>query len=470
MNKKCQVFTPENYVKELLDSVGYSRNLYGNTILENSCGDGNILLSIVQRYIEDCRNNNMSNNEIIYGLQADIYAIEIDKKQYEKCKDNLNKLVKKYGINEVKWNLYNDDYLRWNEPVEFDYIIGNPPYITYKELTTEEQVFLKNTFETCKKGKFDYCYAFIEKSINSLSDTGKMSYLIPSSIFKTVFGLNLRNNMKPYISIIKDYTQEKVFDNALVKSSIMVLNKHRENEILMYEDITSGRRLQIDINQLEDKWFFVENNIEGLHRFGDYYKVSHSVATLLNEAFVISEYEEVEDGVICNNILIENDMLKNAASPRSLHYNRDEKIIFPYIYGQRGLVRFTEEELIELYPGVYEYLNQFRESLNNRKSDNNARWFEYGRSQAIAKLNTNKLLISTIVTDNVIVYELDAECIPYAGMYIVQQENVGDEYTLEQAVNILNSAEFMQYVLDVGIHISGSSIRITSKDIEDYRF
>ena len=54
MNKKCQVFTPENYVIELLDSVGYTHNLYGKKILENSCGDGNILVAVVQRYIDDC--------------------------------------------------------------------------------------------------------------------------------------------------------------------------------------------------------------------------------------------------------------------------------------------------------------------------------------------------------------------------------------------------------------------------------
>lgn len=29
MNEKCQVFTPQNYVRELLDSVGYIRSLYG---------------------------------------------------------------------------------------------------------------------------------------------------------------------------------------------------------------------------------------------------------------------------------------------------------------------------------------------------------------------------------------------------------------------------------------------------------
>ena len=53
--KKCQVFTPENYVDLLLDYIGYNSNLYGKKILENSCGDGNILSKIVQRYISDCR-------------------------------------------------------------------------------------------------------------------------------------------------------------------------------------------------------------------------------------------------------------------------------------------------------------------------------------------------------------------------------------------------------------------------------
>ena len=64
MNKKCQVFTPENYVIELLDSVGYTHNLYGKKILENSCGDGNILVAVVQRYIDDCKENGLSRTRI----------------------------------------------------------------------------------------------------------------------------------------------------------------------------------------------------------------------------------------------------------------------------------------------------------------------------------------------------------------------------------------------------------------------
>ena len=61
---KCQIFTPENYVKELLDSVGYRKDILDKTILENSCGDGNILVEIVKRYIEEAIKQKYSNERI----------------------------------------------------------------------------------------------------------------------------------------------------------------------------------------------------------------------------------------------------------------------------------------------------------------------------------------------------------------------------------------------------------------------
>lgn len=95
MNKKCQVFTPPDYVEKLLDSVGYKHNLYGKRILENSCGDGNILTAAVLRYIEDCRTQGMSRTKIKNGLEKDICGFEIDSEHYIKCIDNLDRIVKK---------------------------------------------------------------------------------------------------------------------------------------------------------------------------------------------------------------------------------------------------------------------------------------------------------------------------------------------------------------------------------------
>ena len=449
----------------------YKKHLYGKRILENSCGDGNILVEIVQRYIDDCVANGLSRTMIKNGLARDIYGVEIDQEQYKKCILKLNGILRKNDINSVEWKIYNNDYLRWSIGVQFHFIVGNPPYITYSELKKSEQDYVKVNFKTCIKGKFDYCYAFIEKSISSLAQDGKMAYLIPSSIFKTVFGLNLRNYMKPYVTIIKDYTQEKVFDNALVKSSIMVLDKQREKNILCYNDMTLKRKVNIPINQLTDKWFFSDNFSNGMHRFGDYFKVSHVIATLLNEAYVIKkeDYQETMQGFLCNGHNIERAVVHDTATPRSLRYKKTEKIIFPYSYNDGRLVKYKEGEFEKKYPEATAYLNDFRDKLDKRKSDNSAKWYEYGRSQALSTLNNDKVLISTVITDNVAVYRLNRECIPYAGMYIIKCEN-NNKYTLEDAMDILESREFKQYVMDVGIHISGSSLRITSKDVEEYKF
>ena len=470
MNKKCQVFTPQDYVEKLLNSVGYMNDLYGKKILENSCGDGNILTVVVQRYIDDCRRKGLSRTKIRNGLSRDIYGVEIDPEQYQKCLINLNAIIEQNDILPVEWKLYNDDYLKMKlfEEYEFDYIVGNPPYITYSELKKTDQVYLKKTFASCKKGKFDYCYAFIEKSLQELSSTGKMAYLIPSSIFKTVFGENLRGILLPNLVAINDYTQEKVFSDALIKSAIIVLSKTDTDGDIHYIDETTQVDMRLQRTKLGKKWAFAYENI-GEHRFGDYFKVSHAIATLCNKAYVIKEWEMDESGnYVCNGVIVEKDMLRNATSPKLFHNGKKEKIIFPYQYDEKhSLIRLEEKLFKEKYPGTCSYLMLFRKELDNRDSDDSSQWFEYGRSQALSGLDCEKALLSTIISSEVLVYKIDKETIPYAGMYIIPKTG---QYSIDEGINILMQESFFRYAQNIGIHINGNSVRITSKDIEEYRF
>ena len=98
MNKKCQIFTPDGYVKKLLDCIQYCENIYDKNILENSCGDGNILAVIVERYIDDAKAHGLSNQQIKKGLSKHICGVEIDPEQYKKCLQKLNSLVIEWGI------------------------------------------------------------------------------------------------------------------------------------------------------------------------------------------------------------------------------------------------------------------------------------------------------------------------------------------------------------------------------------
>ena len=472
MNRKCQVFTPKDYVKKLLDIVGYTNNLYGKKILENSCGNGNILIEIVQRYINDSRALNKSNVEIENGLENDIFGIEIDYVQYTECINNLNELLNKNGLKLINWNITNQDYLKWDIEKKFDFIVGNPPYINYTEIKKDELLYLKTNFKSCKKGKFDYCYAFIEKSITNLSENGKMSYLIPSSIFKTVFGFNLRELIKPFTKKIIDYSLKKIFNKALIKSAIIILDKTATmEEKIEYIEEHSKKNLYLLKEKLSNKWIFSEIKV-GSYRFGDYFKVSHVVATLSNSIYILKEKDYIETFdfyIYKNKYKIEKKIVYETASPRSLRYKNVEKIIFPYTYINNKLIRYEENEFRDNFPGAFTYLNDNKSKLINRKSDKSAKWFEYGRSQALQNIYNEKLLISTIVSEKIRVYKLSEDCIPYAGVSIILKEK-NNKFLLKKAKEILESKDFFEYILSIGIPINGNSVRITSKDIENYYF
>lgn len=463
---KCQIFTPKDKVNLLLDSINYKNDLYGKRVLENSCGDGSILAEIIYRYIQDCIKNNFSLAKIKKGLETDIYGFEVDEKRFNDCLNNLNKITQKYYIRDVAWNIYNKDFLKESREVKFSFIIGNPPYAKYSELDEETRLFVKSKFKVCKKGKFDYCYAFIEAGLNYLNTKGKMAYLIPSSIFKNVFAEELRRFMHPYIKEIKDFKTKKVFKNILVSSSIIVFDKNYIDDYIKYYNAEEKVTLKIPKDQLKNKWMFrisEKNKEESTNKvkFGDYFTASISIATLLNKAFVLRNFKEGSQ-----NFQIETDIVKKAVSPRSQRYNFDESIIFPYWYANGTLKRYTQNEFENKFPNAVKYLKKFSDALSKRDVDSSSKWFEYGRSQALARLNRKKLLISTVVTKNIKVYELKKDCIPYSGIFITSNNGT----PLNKAKQILESEDFLEYVKNIGIQANGASIRITPKDINQYEF
>ena len=51
--KKCQLFTPKKTVAYMLDQIGYTEQVFGKRIVDNSCGNGQILIEVVKRFIAD---------------------------------------------------------------------------------------------------------------------------------------------------------------------------------------------------------------------------------------------------------------------------------------------------------------------------------------------------------------------------------------------------------------------------------
>ena len=469
VNTKCQVFTPSNIVNNMLDLVRYTSNLKGKRVLENSCGDGAFLAQIVERYIRDAYESERSVEEIREGLEKDIVAFEIDDSLIKTCIQKLDIIARQYGISSVKWNINCADFLKTEQKESFDFIIGNPPYICYADLSTEDRAFLRASFATCKRGKFDYCYAFIEKSYHLLRDGGQLSYIIPSNFFKNVFAADIRQLIRDDLITIIDFPEESVFNGVLVSPAVIYLQKNTTSSILKYQ---IGMNKDPEIRELikesfADKWYFTEYDIKG-KRVGDCFKVSNAVATLYNKAFVIKDYSLEGEYFIVDGKKIERTIMRIAASPKSMRYAKQEEfIIFPYREDDNGTIsHYTLDEMYSFFPCAMKYLEQNKEDLLERDSDNNAEWFEYGRSQALQRLHSSKLLISTVISEDTNTYLLGPGQVPYAGLFITQKTDVPLSL-LEEA---LASKRFKEYASRVGVRVSGSSKRITARDLENYTF
>lgn len=468
MASNCQIPTPQKYVQQMLDYVDYSKKLYGKKVLENSCGEGNILLEVVKRYIESAKSEKHSAEEIKNGLNKDIEAYEIDKECIEKCKNRLNKLAASYGIEGIEWNIKNNDFLKEDVQNRYDFIIGNPPYITYHDMDDSQREFLKKSFSTCNNGRFDYCYAFIEASLKTLKNRGKMVYLVPCSIMTNKFAGDLRVKLSKYITEIYDYRTIKIFSQALTSSVIIVCENLTNKSDLKYHLVKENTIFEIERKKLTDaKWSVTRDNNIGV-KFSDFFEVKNSVATLLNEAFIFKEYERRDGYYIIDEYKIEEELVKDAASIKSLSRGENSyKIIFPYRIEDGKRKDYSESEFEDRFPGAVRYLKQFKDKLKKRKKDKNTLWFQYGRSQAITSVTGNKLIIPMVITKEVHVYEVGENAVPYAGYFIKCREN--SRLGLQDAKKILESKDFYDYVKICGTPTTATSYRISVNDIKKYK-
>ena len=463
--KKCQEFSPSEAVENLLNLAGYQNNLYGKKVLENSFGEGNILVGVIKRYIEQGEKDGLSEAQIREGLSEDIFGYEIDESLFNSCIAKLDQLTIEAGIGTVDWrNLLLTDYLSADCPCKFDYIIGNPPYIDFRAMQASLRHDLKGRFISCSEGKFDFCYPFLEKSIADLGEGGRMTMLIPANIYKNKFGRNLRHILKDGLVSITTFPSRKLFKpTVLTSSSMLVYEKGSKKDRFIYTDNTSGISHEMLLSDLSDeKWVFSSNTStceEAGTRFGDLFSVSMVIATLCNKAFIVTEEMAKEEE-------LEQELIHPAISPHSMKYNKSELIIFPYLFDATGkLVHIPEDEFPQKYANIAKHLERYKRNLDNRKNDRSARWFEYGRSQAINRVNQEKIVISTVVSRTVKTYKVGPSTIPYAGIMITQKS---DGPSLTEAEEILTSDKFLEYAKLVGVTVNNGSVRLSSKDVADY--
>lgn len=215
-----------------------------------------------------------------------------DFKQFKKAKEELNGRLRELNTELNQW-LYKQSpsikYEKWlqsHQPFHwfaefyeiihdrggFDVIIGNPPYVEYKDV---KNVYTISGYSTFPCGDL---YAFCtERSINILKPKGRIGLIIPISIFgtsgfKTLQSLVVKNLTQIWISSYSNRPAQ-LFDGAQKRLTILLGNKDRGANPLVYttkylrwkkQEFSFLFKVKLNYAFLEERFQIFEESLEKL--------------------------------------------------------------------------------------------------------------------------------------------------------------------------------------------------------------
>lgn len=463
MSKKDGVvYTPADVVGRMLDMAGYFPDKHPEILnmdfMDNSCGDGNILVVAAQRMCDalavSAGNRGLDERSTYNYFQdrlvSHIHGMELSADECAKCKERLDKLVGIYLGRPVEfpWDIRCCDSLNYGDSRKFDFVVCNPPYIRVHDWESD-----LTGYEFVEQGMKDMYLAFYELGLRELKPSGTMVYITPSSWFTSTAGRKMREYIMEHkcLRSIYDYGHKQVFENATTYVAITVMNFWRNGYIQYGCEDFGWRSIMIpdDSFCIDGKFYFGDRMSMRLiekvksHRGGNI-RVKNGYATLADDVFILGDtpWNPSDDYAV--------PVLKASSG-------KWDWCVFPY--GHDGKV-VSEDELKEKAGFEYQLLCENRERLEARSTTEP--WYAFGRTQAIKDTFKDKWAIKSIVKtveDTVPMY-VPAGSGVYGGLYILCDD--------PEQLNCLETEEFLDYVKSLKKYKSGGYYTFSSKDLEQY--
>ena len=366
-NKFGQYFTPKVVADFMIELADISKN---STILEPSCGEG-IFLEILQQK----------------GFN-DLTAYEIDED-----------LAREFSC--VKY----ESFVSARIDKKFDLIIGNPPYIRWKNLEDDLKKELSSNpiWNKYFNSLCDYLYIFILKSIELLNENGQLIFICPEYWMNTTHSISLRNYMvvNGYFEEIYHFNETPIFDKVTVSIVIFKFVKSRKTsdrikvakfyanqkltpetlqKLKFQEEVKDAEYLQVSQFKTNERWLLqsdevrkelkiLENNCakkhqnpllnlfnedkQEFHTVGDICDIGNGLVSGLDKAFQVNGHTLNEQ---------EKNAILSVVKAKDLVPFFAENIT-KYIFVDEGL---AENNFMETYPNFHEHFQKYKEDLGKR--------------------------------------------------------------------------------------------------------
>jgi len=379
-HKYGQYFTPK-MVAEFMVNLAEINPI--SKILEPSCGEG--------IFLEVLKENGFNN----------ISAYEIDT---ELGKD----------FNFIKYK----SFVSTKIAEKYDLIIGNPPYIRWKNLEDELKTELAGNklWNKYFNKLCDYLYIFILKSIEHLNENGQLIFICPEYWMNTTHSISLRNYMvdNGYFECIYHFNETPIFNNATVsvvifkyiksknKPSKIDVVKYYKNKSLSYEIlelIKDKKRENADMKkfvvpQFEKNKRWLLTNLKEIEKINKFEKVCATQIEVVQNLFnqnIISSYPTIGDICDIGNGMVSG--LDKAFQLNGQELNKREKEntikvikaknLEPFIYNEITNYIFANDIMIESefrmeFPNFYNQLIDKKEKLEKRyKYNKNIKFWQW---------------------------------------------------------------------------------------------
>ena len=298
-----QVYTPVSIVQLMFE---LSTN--NNSILEPSAGEG-----VFTGFIKSNSNR-------------DITSIEIDP---DNKNDNKND------------NFIIMDFFDYDESNKFSTIIGNPPYVLYKNINidTLSKIESKNYFRSFDKRTNLFLF-FIRKSIEHLEEYGELILITPREFIKATSSISLNNHLYKSGTITHWY---EYGDKALFKgySSNVVVWRFEKNNFSRETKTINGMK---KFNLLDGQLIF--SNEENKIKFSDLFFVKVGAVSGMDDVFT---NENGNSEFVCS-------FTKKTGELKKMFFNIKNDYLSEYkdLLINRKIKKFNEDNWWQWGRGLYE--------------------------------------------------------------------------------------------------------------------
>lgn len=185
-------------------------------LLDPGCGTG----AFIEGVTRWCKFHSLELPKII-GIESDPKHISEARRKFQD-----------YPSIEIR----NEDFLT-NIPGKFNYIIGNPPYVSITKLTEIEKNQYRKLFKTAS-GRFDLYILFFEQGLRCLEKEGRLVFITPEKFLYVQTAIKLRSLLGEYFLEEIHLLPEQTFGDLTTYPMVTtVINEHsKEPSNLIFRD------------------------------------------------------------------------------------------------------------------------------------------------------------------------------------------------------------------------------------------